>query len=74
MGDWIAGTGGADPKKSAGHGKLVSAMRVDDKTTLGDFCRSNDRTDATYDIPVKGRPALAFRSLFLLWWERNQDL
>ena len=58
VGDWLAGTGGADPKKSAGHGKLVYAMRVDDKTTLGDFCRSNDRIDATYDIPVKGRSAL----------------
>jgi hypothetical protein len=27
-GDWIFGTGGADLRKSAGHGKLVYAMRV----------------------------------------------
>ena len=29
--DWIAGTGGADLKKNAGHGKLIYAMRVDEK-------------------------------------------
>lgn len=32
-GDWIVGTGGANPRKSAGHGKLVYAMRVDEKLT-----------------------------------------
>jgi Nucleotide modification associated domain 2 len=31
-GDWVIGTGGAS-KKSAGHGKLVYAMRVDEKPT-----------------------------------------
>lgn len=31
-GDWIVGTGGAS-KKSAGHGKLIYAMRVDQKLT-----------------------------------------
>jgi hypothetical protein len=30
-GDWIVGTGGADTRKSAGHGKIVYAMRVDKK-------------------------------------------
>jgi hypothetical protein len=30
-GDWIVGTGGANLRKSAGHGKLVYAMRVDEK-------------------------------------------
>jgi hypothetical protein len=33
VGDWVVGTGGADKKKSAGHGKLVYAMRVDKKLT-----------------------------------------
>ena len=28
-GDWVAGTGGADQRRSAGHGKLVYAMHVD---------------------------------------------
>ena len=31
--DWIVGTGGANLKKSAGHGKIVYAMRVDKKLT-----------------------------------------
>src|SRR5882672_7043012 len=30
-GDWIVGTGGANPRKSPGRGKLVYAMRVDEK-------------------------------------------
>ena len=30
-GDWIVGTGGADLRKSTGHGTLVYAMRVDEK-------------------------------------------
>jgi hypothetical protein len=29
--DWIVGTGGANGRKSAGHGMLVYAMRVDEK-------------------------------------------
>jgi hypothetical protein len=36
-GDWVIGTGGANPKKSAGKGKLVYAMRVDKKITLGRY-------------------------------------
>lgn len=36
-GDWIIGTGGANPKKSAGNGRLVYAMRVDKKITLAEY-------------------------------------
>ena len=36
-GDWIVGTGGANPRKSAGHGKLVYAMRVDEKLTRWEY-------------------------------------
>ena len=32
-GDWVIGTGGANMKKSAGHGRLVYAMQVDEKLT-----------------------------------------
>jgi len=32
-GDWIVGTGGANKESSPGHGKLVFAMRVDEKLT-----------------------------------------
>src|ERR1700730_2476069 len=31
LGDWIIGTGGANSQKSAGHGKLVYAMQVEEK-------------------------------------------
>ncbi|MDP2998203.1 MAG: hypothetical protein Q8N47_12005 [Bryobacterales bacterium] len=37
VGDWVEGTGGADKKKSAGHGKLVYAMRVDKKLTREEY-------------------------------------
>ncbi len=50
--DWIAGTGGADQTKSAGHGKLIYAMRVDEKISLGKYCRAHggNRIDAEHDI------------------------
>lgn len=35
-GDWIMGTGGAS-KRSAGHGKLIYAMLVDEKLTRGQY-------------------------------------
>jgi hypothetical protein len=35
-GDWVIGTGGAG-KRSAGHGKLVYAMQVDEKLTRADY-------------------------------------
>jgi hypothetical protein len=35
-GDWVIGTGGAS-KRSAGHGKLVYAMRVDEKLTRAKY-------------------------------------
>lgn len=36
-GDWIVGTGGADPRRSAGHGRLIYAMRVDEKLTREEY-------------------------------------
>ncbi|NQT03441.1 MAG: hypothetical protein HQ580_15550 [Planctomycetes bacterium] len=33
-GDWIVGTGGADKRKSSGHGTLIYAMRVEESLTL----------------------------------------
>jgi hypothetical protein len=61
VGDWIVGTGGVD-KRSAGHGKLIYAMRVDEKLTLaqyyrdkrfkrhkGNLCSRSHRTD-TYAL------------------------
>src|ERR1700722_17582207 len=59
-GDWVAGTGGADLKQSAGHGKLIYAMSVDKKMPLADYCRNfNNRIDSEHDWVVKdGRSAL----------------
>src|SRR5215831_8774518 len=59
-GDWIAGTGGVNLGKSAGHGKLIYAMWVDDKIPLAEYCQQNigNRIDAKHDIGEKGRFAL----------------
>lgn len=66
VGDWIAGTGGVILSKSAGHGKLIYAMRVDEKIPLAEYCRSNigDRIDAKHDIVEKGRSALISNHFF----------
>ena len=50
-GDWIAGTGGADLTKSAGHGKLIYAMRVDEKIPLAEYCQAmiGNRIDAEHE-------------------------
>ena len=41
VGDWIAGTGGVDLSKSAGHGKLIYAMRVDEIIPLNEYCQAH---------------------------------
>src|SRR5260370_22346988 len=38
VGDWVIGTGGSHPV-SAGHGRLVYAMRVTEKLNLRDYFR-----------------------------------
>jgi hypothetical protein len=51
IGDWIAGTGGQS-KLSAGNGKLIYAMRVDEKLTLPEYyqdIRFKGRSDNTLD-------------------------
>lgn len=66
VGDWIAGTGGADLRKSAGHGKLVYAMRVDDKIPLAEYCRAyqGSRVDAEHEVIHVGRYALISQHFF----------
>lgn len=65
VGDWIAGTGGVVLSISAGHGKLIYAMRVDEKFSLAAYCRSNGgRVDAKHDIEEKGRSALISNHFF----------
>lgn len=36
-GDWVVGTGGKDKNKSAGHHKLIYAMKVERKLTRGEY-------------------------------------
>jgi len=40
IGDWVVGTGGADRRKSSGHGRLVYAMKITDKMTLQEYFTS----------------------------------
>jgi hypothetical protein len=52
-------------EKSAGHGKLIYAMRVDRKTSLAEYCRNNaTRLDAMRDVDVGGRSALISKHYF----------
>jgi putative DNA base modification enzyme with NMAD domain len=39
-GDWVIGTGGSNRKRSAGHGKLVYAMQVEQKLTREEYYAS----------------------------------
>ncbi len=54
-GDWVIGTGGASTG-SAGHGRLVYAMRVTEKLTLRDYFRDPRFTNrAGNDTDLTGR-------------------
>jgi hypothetical protein len=71
VGDWVAGTGGADLKKSAGHGKLIYAMRVDEVVPLDAYCRAHcgDRIDA--EPEDDGADRLALISHHYYYFGRN---
>ena len=66
VGDWIAGSGGADLGKSAGHGKLIYAMRVDQKIPLSEYCQAyhGKRIDAEHVASEDGRFALLSRHFY----------
>lgn len=69
-GDWVVGTGGATGFRrgeSAGIGKLIYAMRVDEKLPLSDYCRRYEgkRIDARRPgVLIDGRFALISRHFF----------
>lgn len=68
-GDWVVGTGGAvglARGESVGRGKLIYAMRVDQKMPLARYCREYGakRIDAQHDIAVDGRFALVSRHFY----------
>lgn len=50
VGDWVVGTGGAG-KRSAGHRKLVYAMRVDKKPTREEYYRHYPKKRADNKLP-----------------------
>ncbi len=63
--DWVAGTGGANLKKSAGHEKLIYAMKVDKKLPLGEYCRRyRERIDAEHEVDERSRYSLLSRHFF----------
>lgn len=65
VGDWIVGTGGADPRTSSGNGTLIYAMRVDKKIPLRAYCRANSRRiDAEREDDEDGRFALISKHFF----------
>jgi hypothetical protein len=71
-GDWVVGTGGVKRVESAGHGKIIYAMRVDQKICLGKYyadARFKERIDAHGRSPKKGRFALVSRHFF--YYGRN---
>lgn len=65
-GHWVAGTGGTELSRSAGHGKLIYAMRVKKKISLQEYCRTNrgSRIDAEHEIDEDGRFALLATHFF----------
>jgi hypothetical protein len=60
VGDWIAGTGGVDLRKSAGHGKLIYAMRVDEIISLKEYCTAH------YGNRVDAEPERVWKDRFVL--------
>jgi hypothetical protein len=45
VGDWIVGTGGVS-RSGAGHGKLIYAMRIDEKLALDEYCTARGSSTA----------------------------
>lgn len=68
VGDWIVGTGGADMKVSAGRGKIVYAMRVEEKLPFERYAqdrRFRGRPDADMlPLGTHGEFALVSRHFF----------
>jgi Nucleotide modification associated domain 2 len=65
-GDWIVGLGGRS-KKSSGHGTIVYAMRITDKISLEEYCKSarfRNRDDASSSPKQKWRQALISKDFY----------
>ena len=69
-GDWIVGTGGKSAR-SAGHGKLIYAMRLDENIPIGKYReRFSARKDAQEGVCV-GKCALVSRYYFYFGGKRE---
>jgi hypothetical protein len=64
--DWIVGTGGVKQDRSAGHGKIVYAMRVTEKLTLAEYYRRypNRRDSSPADVRKNDRFALLSKDFY----------
>ena len=49
--DWIVGTGGADKRKSSGHGTLIYAMKVEENLTLKEYYKDKRFKDRKGNVP-----------------------
>jgi hypothetical protein len=70
-GDWVAGTGGADLKKSAGRGKLIYAMRVDEIVPLDEYCQAHRGNRVDAEPEDDGQDRLALISHHFFYFGRN---
>lgn len=54
-GDWVAGTSGVGPDSAKEHGKLIYAMRVDEKLTLAQYARDPRFAGRADNLPELAR-------------------
>ncbi len=70
VGDWIAGTGGSS-RKSAGHGRLVYAMRVDEIKPLDEYCAAHHRKRVDAKPEPDGTSRVALLSYHFFYFGKN---
>jgi hypothetical protein len=68
IGDWIVGTGGADKKKSSGHGTLIYTMRVEQKLTLYDYYRDSRFRGRLGNCPDKSHRKDTYALISSYFW------
>lgn len=73
VGDWIVGTGGADRRKSSGHGTLIYAMRVEENPLLEDYNRDRRFRGRLGNCPDKRhrKDTYALISRYFWYFGRN---
>ena len=66
VGDWIVGTGGVKQESSAGHGRLIYAMRITEKLSLPEYRKRypNRRDSSADDVRKTDRFALLSKDFY----------